>query len=212
MQFSRRMISASAIRQVNEKRKRVVDEMLLQNGAPANKSARAAKRFPAGMPSGGKILHISMLRRNSPAGRAMHSGGMRFIHNNTGAVTVRQREKFGDRSDITIHAKHAFGDNQFPAAFLRVVSQSRFERVQIEMRINAFSRAGEPDAVNETRMIQGIRINQILFLQKRSYQAEIRRIAASKIKRCLGSCKSRTLFFNLIPDRRMPPEQSHPLS
>src|SRR5260370_41977770 len=124
--------------------------MLLQNGAPANKSARAGKRFPASVHSGGKILHISMLRRNSPAGRAMHSGGMRFIHNNTGAVTVRQRKKFGDRSGITIPAKHAFGDNQPPASFLRVVSQSRFDHIQIEMRINDFSRAGEPYAANAT--------------------------------------------------------------
>src|SRR5260370_16460485 len=92
-------------RRAENKGPRVVDEMLLQNGAPANKSARAGKRFPAGVHSSGKILHISMLRRNSPAGRAMHSGGMRFIHNNTSAVTIRQRHNSADRTDTTINTK-----------------------------------------------------------------------------------------------------------
>src|SRR5258708_13805191 len=128
--------------------------MLLENGAYASKSARAAKRLSASVHRGGKILHTSMLRRNSPAGRTMHSGGMRLIHNNTGAVSIRQREKFGDRSDISIHAEHALGDDQFPAAFLRVISQSGFDPVQIEMRRNNLHRPAEPDAAATTSTIR----------------------------------------------------------
>src|SRR5260370_21488233 len=78
-------------RRAENKGPRVVDEMLLQNGAPTSECARAGERLPARVHRGGKILHIPMLRRNSPAGRTMHSGGMRLVPNNPGAVTIRHR-------------------------------------------------------------------------------------------------------------------------
>jgi len=160
------------------------------------------------MNSGGKMLHDSVSDGNSPAGGAVHSGRVGLVHDNTGAVTFCQREYFCDRSDITLHAENAFRNNQFAAAFQRVIAQAGFERVQIEVRIDDFPRSGKPHAVDHARMIQRVGENQIFLLEERGQQTKIRGVAAAKIKRRFGSSELRKLLLQLFPDRGVPGEQS----
>src|ERR1700674_1900459 len=181
--------------------------MLLKNGATADKCTCAGERLPASMHSGGKIWRASSFRRNSPARRTVNSGRMRLIYDNTGTITIRQGEQFGHQSDITVHAEDTLRHDELPAAFLCVFSQLRFEYIQVEVRIDDSFGAGEPNAVDQARMIHRVGENEILFSQKRSHQAKICCIAASKIQCRLGSREPRKLFFDFIPNRSVPREQ-----
>ena len=107
-------------RRAENKCPRVVDEMLLQRGAPANKCAGARKRLPARVYRGGKMFRDFVPDRNPAPCGSLYPGRVRFVHNNTSAVAFCNFHYLSNRSNITFHAKNTLGNNEFATALVRM--------------------------------------------------------------------------------------------
>src|SRR5881392_3088332 len=119
--------------------------MLLQRSAPANKRARAGKRLSASVHRRGKLLCDSIPDSNPASCGSLDPGRVSFVHNNTGAITFGKLHDLCNRSDIALHAKDALGNDEFAPPFVRMLSQSTFQRIQIAVRVNDLSGAGKID-------------------------------------------------------------------
>src|SRR5262249_39468219 len=109
-------------RRAENKCARIIDEMLLQRSAAANKRARAAKRLPAGVYPSGELLCDSVSNSDSASRSSLYPGRVGFVHNNTRAVAFGHFHDFRNRSNIAFHAKNALGNDESANALVSILS------------------------------------------------------------------------------------------
>jgi hypothetical protein len=90
---------------------RSINQVLTADPAARDKSARAAQRLAQG--SHQKIrLRLATHFRTNPGTLPEDTDGVGFVQQQEGAVTILELDQFPERCSVTIHAEHAFGDDQ----------------------------------------------------------------------------------------------------
>src|SRR5487761_40381 len=113
-----------------------------------------------------------------------------------------------DSSDIAFHAENTFRDDDFRAGARRIVAKRLLEKLQIAVRINDFSRAGESNAVDQAGVVQRVGENNIAGPRNRTENPYIRGVSRTEIKRGLRASEISELEFQFLPLARIPGKQT----
>ena len=141
-------------------------------------------------------MTIKMVNRSSPAA-PQHAARVRVVHHHDAAVLFRQVAKRWQRSEISIHRKHAVRNNQFLPRKIRMLLQNPFAVLHILVLENFDRRFRKPPAVNNRRVIQLIRNNQIFLPQHCRYRSRVRRKSRLKHHARFDILEFRNLLFQL---------------
>ena len=94
------------------------------------------------------------MRQHTRTVLAQHAQAMGVVHDQPGVVAFGQRKQFGQRCDVAIHAEHAIRDDQLVATGAR--GQKRFQRSEVDVRIDLDRRPRQPRTVDERSVVQRI--------------------------------------------------------
>ena len=112
-------------------------------------------------------LHAGPVRR-AAALRPDEAGGVAVIHHDQGVMAVGQRADLAQLGEIAIHREYAIGDDDDAAgtALARRL-QLGFEVVHVAIGEAEALRLGEPDAVDDRGVVQGIGDDGVLLAEQR---------------------------------------------
>src|ERR1700686_4445275 len=159
--------------------------MLFQNSGTANKRASGGQRLTAGVNDGEDFGSDAGGSGQSVAGGSMNAGCMGFIENQGRVIFFGKIGKFDQGCDVSVHAENAFGDDHFAPGSAGLLTKSVFERVEVEMRIDDFARAGQAHAINQAGVVELVGKNDVILANERREQAKIRSVAGGEKERRL---------------------------
>ena len=108
----------------------------------------------------------------SPEG-IIHTSAMGLVDDKPGSVPAAQVDKLVNRSSVAFHTEYAFNDNNFFAGSRIFAPHRIFQIVQIPVREDHFSRARQPNAVDEACVIGGIGKDRIARSEDRAEQSYV---------------------------------------
>ena len=111
----------------------------------------------------------------SAAISSKHSARVRVVHHHDAIVFFRQRAKLRQQRNVSVHGKHAVGDNQFFPRKTCMFLQNSFAVLCVLVFENLDGRSREPRTIDDGRVIQFVRNDQVLFAEHRGDCSRIRR-------------------------------------
>ncbi len=117
-----------------------------------------------------------MLGGAAPA-PAEHAARVRVVHAHHRVVPLRELEDVGQLRDVAFHREDAVGDDQSRAPALRLDEprlEVRHVGVLVDRRLALGDRLGEPDAVDDGRVVQLVGDDDVVLAEDRRRQALVR--------------------------------------
>ena len=100
---------------------------------------------------------------------------MRVIHHHDGAVFFGEVAEARKRSNVAVHGEDAVSDEQLAAGLVFDAGELFFGVAEVLMIKNENLRAREARAINNGRVIQLVRDDEVFFAQNRRHRSRIRR-------------------------------------
>ena len=134
---------------------------------PGHEAARGAAQ---GLAQGGgehvdAPLHAEVLGR-AAAGAPHEPGGVRVVDEHHGAVAVGDGADLVEPGQVAVHGEDAIGDHQ-PDPGVGRLAELRLEIRQVGVRVAVPARLGEPDAVDDRGVVEGVGDDGVLLPEQR---------------------------------------------
>ena len=146
----------------------------------------------------------------APAIGTEHAGRVRVIHHHRRAVMLRAFDKLGKRRDVAVHAEHAVGDQQdAPVSLAACLAERTFRIVGIGVLVEDPISLGQPDAIDDARVIELVAHDAVTLLEHRADDADIHRVAALERQGRLGTLERREAALQLLVQRLRAGDGAH---
>ena len=114
-----------------------------------------------------------------------HAARVGVVHHHDAPYSSASGAEIRQRAQVAVHAEHAVGDEQL-ALPGRQLAEDLARGVGVAMREHLDGRAAQATAVDDARVVQLVRDDDVLFREDRRDRAGVRREAALKDDDRLG--------------------------
>ena len=111
--------------------------------------------------------------------RAEHAEAVRVVHHQPRVMRFGQRQQFGQRGDIALHAEYAVGENHLAR---RLAGRQRAaQRGGVGVRIAVMAGSREQRAVDQRGVVEAVRKDRVAAPGQRRGDAHVDHVAGGKI-------------------------------
>ncbi len=139
-------------------------------------------------------------RHRAPATRPERAGAVRLVHHHARVMAPRQLHYLRQRRDVAVHREHAVRHDQRGAAGR--LAQAVLEVLDVAVVVDERARLGEPAAVDDARVVEGVRQHHVTLARQRGDDARVGQVARAEQHAGLARLEVRQL-------RLEPPVHSH---
>ena len=139
---------------------------------------------------------------------AEHAARMRVVHHHDASELFGERAQCGQRTEVAVHAEHAVGDEQRPLAG-RQRLQDLARGVDVLVREHLDRRAAQARTVDDARVVQLVRDNEVVLAEDRRHRTSVCREAALKHDRRFGLLERGEPALEFHVDVHRPGNRSH---
>src|SRR6266581_5008316 len=127
------------------------------------------------------LAQQAVVLRRAPARAAEHAGGMRVVDGDDRVELLRQGHDVRQPGDVALHGEHAVREDQLEARMLRraqLVLEVGHVRVPVHCRLALRDGLGEPDRIDDGRVVELVGNHDVLLAQEGRDQSLVRVPAA----------------------------------
>src|SRR5437660_10340340 len=132
----------------------------------------AAARLPEGAGEYVDPLGDPAVLGSAPAGGSHEAGGVRIIDHHQGVVARREIADLRELRDEAVHREHAVGGDETRARG-RALFQALLELVHVAVGVAVTLSLAQADAVDDARVIEGVRDHSVALIEQRLEQAAV---------------------------------------
>ena len=147
-----------------------VDDFFLTRRKSAHRTAEGfAERAGDDLDLSAQVITLG----DTVTGLTHYAGGVRLINHDERVVFLRQFVDLIERTNIAVHREHTVGRNDTETLCLCLLELC-LEIRHVAIRITIAHRLTETHAIDDRRMVEGIRDDRILLRQQRFKQTTVR--------------------------------------
>ena len=157
-------------------------------------------------------MHVDQIRnalhfRRTATACAESRRPVRVVEERHRAVLARDRQHLRERCDVAIHRVDAVEDDEHPPKLARRSRDRLFERGDVSVREHPCARVRELAAVDDRRVVEGVRDDHVALPGQRGDHADVRHVAGAEREGRLGTEECGELVLECLVQVEVPGDE-----